>query len=314
VDIVRYRLTGLGVSDIAVMRDGRDRILIQLPDMNTREAETIVSTVEQQGALAFHMIVPRTGPHGDGALYAAIEARGFDRDTYGVTGPGTPASPDAGAEDARFDWLRTPDRMTEGGELRRGYFRIVVRDPLLTGAHIVAARAASDHRGEHWRVQVELDPEGAQRFLELSRDNPGRQLGIILDGRLVSAPHIGELVDEGRTEIVGDFAEREARDLAVILQSGALSVRVSRESQTRVGPSLGEDSIRRGVRSLMAGLAAVILFIVFFYRLAGMIAVAALMANLMILAAILSWLDAAVALPGIAGGILLVGIRSTRRS
>ncbi len=308
VDIVRYRLTGLGVSDIAVMRDGRDRILIQLPDMNTQEAEAIVATVEQQGALAFHMIVPRTGPHGNAALYAAIEAHGSRLDIHGVTGEGMPASSVAGGTDARFDWLRTPDRVTDGGELRRGYFRVVVRDPLLTGAHIIAARAASDHRGEHWRVQVEFDPEGAQRFLELSRDNPGRQLGILLDGRLVSAPHIGELVDEGRTEIVGDFAEREARDLAVILQSGALRVRVSRESQTRIGPSLGEDSIRRGVWSLVVGLVAVILFMVLFYRIAGLIAVAALMANLMILAAILSWLDAAVALPGIAGGILLVGI------
>ncbi len=306
VDIVRYRLTGIGVGDVAVRRDGKDRILIQLPDMDSREAESVVQAVEQQGVLEFRMIVPRTGPHGHPHLYASIEAQGLDRDKFGLTMDGTPT--DDSSAGAVFDWLRTPDRATEEGELRRGYFRVVAREAVLAGADIVAARAAVDHRGENWRVQVEFDSEGSQRMLEVTRDNPGRQLGIVLDGRLVSAPHIAEIVDEGRTEIMGDFAEREARDLAVILQSGALRVSVTRESQTRIGPSLGEDSIRRGGLSLMAGLAAVVAFTVLFYRVAGLIAVAALAANLAILAAILSWLDSAVALPGIAGGILLVGI------
>ncbi|MDP6809861.1 MAG: protein translocase subunit SecD [Kiritimatiellia bacterium] len=308
VDIVRYRLTGIGVGDVAVRRDGKDRILIQLPDMDSREAEVIVQAVEQQGVLEFRMIVPRTGPQGHPHLYAAIEAQGLDHDTYAISAEGVQGAPGAATAEEPFDWLRTPDRATEDGELRRGYFRVVAREAILTGSDIVAARAAADHRGENWRVQVEFDPAGAQRMLEVTRDNPGRQLGIVLDGRLVSAPHIAELVDEGRTEIMGDFAEREARDLAVILQSGALRVSVTRESQTLIGPSLGEDSIRRGVLSLMVGLAAVVAFMVFIYRGAGVIAVTALAANLAILAAILSWLDSAVALPGIAGGILLVGI------
>jgi protein-export membrane protein SecD/preprotein translocase SecF subunit len=308
VDIVRHRLSGIGVSDIAVMRDGRDRILIQLPDMNTDEAEAVVQTVEQQGVLAFRMIVPRTGAQGQPSLYAAIESQGFGSDTRGLTAAGTLPLDAEHRDHAPFDWLRTPDTATEGGDLRRGYFRVVQRTPVLTGSRIIAARHASDHRGENWRVQVEFDAEGSQRFLETTRDNLGRQLGIVLDGRLVSAPYIGEVVDEGRTEIIGDFAEREARNLAVILQSGALKVRVSRESQTRIGPSLGEDSIRRGVRSLAAGFLAVVLFMALYYRVAGLIAVSALLANMLILAAILSALDSAVALPGIAGAILLVGI------
>ena len=302
VDIVRYRLTGIGVSDIAVMRDGGDRILIQLPDMDSRQAEAIIQTVEQQGDLAFRMILSRTGAQGQAALYAAIEQQGITQDQRGIAADGRPQ------DDGSFDWLRTPDVTTEDGILRRGYFRVVARDPLLVGAHIVAARAAADHRGEQWRVQVEFDAEGSQRFLEVTRAHPGRQLGIVLDGRLVSAPVIGELVDEGRTEIIGDYSEKEARNLAVILQSGALKVRVSRESQTRIGPSLGEDSVRRGLLSLAIGLIAVVVFMTFYYRLAGLVAVAALLATMLILAAVLSALDAAVALPGIAGGILLVGI------
>ena len=308
VDIVRHRLSGIGVSDIAVMRDGKDRILIQLPDMDTREAEAVVKTAEQQGVLAFRMIVPRTGTEGRPLLYAAIEGHGFESDTHGITMEGAHALEAVPLDHAPFDWLRTPDTATESGGLRRGYFRVVHRAPVLTGSHIVAARAASDHRGENWRVQVEFDSEGSRRFLEITRDNLDRQLGIVLDGRLVSAPYIGEVVDEGRTEIIGDFAEREACNLAVILQSGALKVRVSRESQTRIGPSLGEDSIRRGAQSLTVGLLAVVVFMAFYYRIAGLIAVSALLANMLILTAILSALDSAVALPGIAGAILLVGI------
>ncbi|NQU40614.1 MAG: protein translocase subunit SecD [Lentisphaerae bacterium] len=302
VDIVRYRLTGVGVGDIAVMRDGKDRILIQLPDMDSGQADMIVKTVEQQGVLAFHMIRSRSGPQGQAALYAAIEQQGIATDRRGIADDGTPDP------DGAFDWLSTPDTTSEDGELRSGYFRVVERVPVLAGSHIIAARAASDHHGGAWRVQVEFDPEGSQTFLETTRDHLGRQLGILLDGRLVSAPHIGEVVDEGRTEIVGAFSEREARDLAVILQSGALKVRVSRESQMRIGPSLGEDSVRRGLRSLMVGLAAVIIFMIITYRAAGLIAVVALLANMIILAALLSALDAAVALPGIAGAILLIGI------
>jgi len=302
VDIVRHRLSGIGVSDIAVMRDGQDRILIQLPGMNTREADAIVDTVEQQGVLAFRLIVSRTGAHGSPSLYAAIEGRGVTNDVQGVSATGEQA------EAGPFDWLRSPDRATETGELRRGYFRGVHKEPVLTGAHIVAARAACDHRGEQWRVQVEFDAEGSQRLLQVTRDHLGHQLGIVLDGRLVSAPRIGEVVDEGRTEIVGDFSEHEARSLAVILQSGALRVRVTPESRTRIGPSLGEDSIRRGILSLLVGFIAVVGFMVFNYRLAGVVAIGALVANMAILAAILSALDAAVALPGIAGAILLVGM------
>ncbi|MBT3295854.1 MAG: protein translocase subunit SecD [Verrucomicrobia bacterium] len=302
VDIVRYRLTGIGVGDIAVMRDGRDRILIQLPDMDSQQADMIVKTVEQQGVLAFHMIRPRSGPQGHAALYAAIEKQGVSTDLSGIASDGT-LDPEGA-----FDWLRTPDTTTEDGEVRSGYFRVVERSPLLAGSHIIAARAASDHRGEAWRVQVEFDPEGSQQFLQTTRDHHGRQLGILLDGRLVSAPYIGETVDEGRTEIVGAFSESEAHHLAIVLQSGALKVRVSRESQMRIGPSLGEDSVRRGLRSLIVGLVAVIVFMIITYRAAGLIAVAALLANLAILAALLSALDAAVALPGIAGAILLIGI------
>ncbi len=302
VDIVRHRLSGIGVSDIAVMRDGKDRILIQLPGMNAREADAIVETVEQQGVLAFRLIVSRTGEHGNSALYATIEGHGLTNDVHGITANGV--------QDAagHLDWLRSPDRATEAGALRRGYFRVVQQDSVLTGSHIVAARAACDHRGEQWRVQVEFDAEGSQRLLQVTRDYLGRQLGIVLDGRLVSAPHIGEIVDEGRTEIVGDFSEHEAHSLAVILQSGALKVRVTRESRTRIGPSLGEDSIRRGILSLLVGFVAVVGFMVLNYRLAGVVAIGALIANLVILAAILSGLDAAVALPGIAGAILLVGM------
>ncbi len=308
VDIVRHRLSGIGVSDIAVMRDGKDRILIQLPDMDTIEAEAVVRTVEQQGVLAFRMIVPRTGSHGQPSIYTAIENKGFESDTHGVTATGNLPQETEQRDHAPFDWLRTPDTATDSGDLRQGYFRVVHRAPMLTGSHIIAARAASDHRGGNWRIQVEFDTEGSRLFMETTRDNLDRQLGIVLDGRLVSAPYIGEVVDEGRTEIIGDFAEREARNLAVILQSGALKVRVSRESQTRIGPSLGEDSIRRGVRSLAVGFLAVVLFMALYYRVAGLIAVGALLANMLILAAVLSALDSAVALPGIAGAILLVGI------
>jgi preprotein translocase subunit SecD len=152
-----------------------------------------------------------------------------------------------------------------------------------------------------------LNTEGAVKFSRVTTDNVGRSLAIVLDNQVTSAPRIdGPIEREGR--ITGQFTPQEASDLALVLRSGALPATLTYLEQREVGPSLGADSIRAGVTASLLGLVLVTLFMLSYYKLAGINAFVSIVLNLVILLGFMAYLGAVMTLPGIAGFILTIGM------
>ncbi len=179
----------------------------------------------------------------------------------------------------------------------------------LTGDRLQSARAEPDHESTvYWQVSFSLDRRGTSMFGKLTRENVGRQLAISLDGQISSAPVIQTAITQGQGRITGRFTSQEASDLALLLRAGALPATVTIEEERTVGPGLGRDSIRQGVTAALIGALLVVLFAVFYYRLTGLVATAALAANVLILLAILAQFGLVLTLPGLAGIVLTVGM------
>ncbi len=149
---------------------------------------------------------------------------------------------------------------------------------------------------------------GGKQFAELTSANVGRRLAIVLDGNLYSAPVIRERIPSGQAQITGSFTSETATDLAIVLRAGALPAPVQVLEERTVGPSLGADSIHKGIVSSAAAALAVVLFMLIYYRLSGLIADVALALNLLILLAALAGFHATLTLPGIAGVVLTIGM------
>ena len=157
-------------------------------------------------------------------------------------------------------------------------------------------------------VSFTLDRIGAQKFGRATTDNVGKRLAIVLDGKIISAPNINEPITSGKGMISGNFTFQQATDLALLLRSGALPTPLDIVEERTVGPDLGEDSIKSGVTSLIVGFILVIIFMFYKYRVFGLVANIALIANLLMLVGVLTILEATLTLPGIAGIILTVGM------
>jgi preprotein translocase subunit SecD len=156
-------------------------------------------------------------------------------------------------------------------------------------------------------VHFSLSRDAAQRFGPFTQRNLQKRLAIVLDHRVQSAPVIqGQIEDSG--EITGNFSQESAKDLALVLRAGALPASIKYQEESTVGPSLGADSIREGVRASIISLLAVMIFLLIYYRLSGVNAVLALFLNLVILMAALAYFKAVLTLPGIAGVILTIGM------
>ena len=179
---------------------------------------------------------------------------------------------------------------------------------ILSGENLVDSQPSFNNQSNKPAVTFTLDRVGAQKFGRVTTDNVGKRLAIILDGKIISAPSINEAIPSGNGIISGNFSFQEATDLALLLRSGALPTPLSVVEERTVGPDLGEDSIRSGIRSLIVGFMLVILFMLYKYRIFGLIANTALIANLLMLIGILTIIEATLTLPGIAGIILTVGM------
>jgi preprotein translocase subunit SecD len=185
-------------------------------------------------------------------------------------------------------------------------FYLVRRTATVTGRDLRNAKPSLDETNRP-AVSFSLNADGARKFGKATGENIGRRLAIILDGRVQSAPVIeGRIFDEGR--ISGTFTQQETQDLSLVLRSGALPASLTYLEENTVGPSLGADSIRSGVLASLAGLAAVALFMLFYYHLSGINAIVALLFNLAILLGMMSYIGATMTLPGIAGFVLTMGI------
>tara|TARA_Y100000590_G_scaffold75242_1_gene83089 strand:- start:4377 stop:5930 length:1554 start_codon:yes stop_codon:yes gene_type:complete len=179
---------------------------------------------------------------------------------------------------------------------------------ILNGDNLVDAKPRMDTQNNDTIVSFTLDRVGAKKFGKATTENVGKQLAIILDGKIISAPSIREPIVGGSGQISGNFTFQSATDLALLLRSGALPAPMNIIEERTVGPDLGKDSIKSGILSLIVGFSLVVLFMMYKYRIFGLIANLALVTNLFLLTGVLTLFGATLTLPGIAGIILTVGM------
>src|SRR5688572_20820428 len=280
---IERRVNELGVAEPIVARQGAaDQILVQLPGVTdvARAKEIIRNTA----LLELKIVEQGPFPSEEAARQAYNNALPPDL----VTIPGS------------------QDVAGTGGGTPTTVYYVVRRVPPITGRDLRNARTSLDQNNLP-SVGFTLNQEGAQRFGQLTEQNVGRSLAIILDNRVFSAPTIqGRITDEG--QITGAFTQQEASDLALVLRSGALPASLDFLEERTVGPSLGADSIRAGVTAAVGGLVLVMTFMLFYYRLAGLNALTSIVTNLVILLGMMAYLGATMTLPGFAGFILTIGI------
>ena len=179
---------------------------------------------------------------------------------------------------------------------------------ILSGDNLINAKPTVDNQTGQTVVSFTFDRVGAKKFGRITTDNVGRSIAIILDNKIISAPVIREPILGGNGQISGNFTFQSATDLALLLRSGSLPAPLTIVEERTVGPDLGEDSIKSGAISLAIGFLLVIIYMIYKYRLLGIIADLALIINLVLLIGILTILEATLTLPGIAGIILTVGM------
>ena len=275
--VIRNRVDQFGVAEPTIQKQGENRILVQLPGV--QDPARAKALIGKTAVLEFKLVDDQVT---DPARAAREGAPPGDEILFG----------------RRVD----PSTKTE---TRVPY--VVKKETLLTGDLISDASVRVSDVGEPY-VSVGFDSVGARVFGEVTEKNVNKGLAIVLDGNVHSAPVIRERIPSGQAQISGGFTFEEASDLAIVLRTGALQAPVQVLEERTVGPSLGADSIRKGVVSTLAGAIAVFLFMLIYYRLAGAIADLALLLNLVVLLAAMAWFQATLTLPGIAGIVLTIGM------
>ncbi|MEO8260864.1 MAG: protein translocase subunit SecD, partial [Acidobacteriota bacterium] len=276
---IERRVNELGVTEPSIARQGQsgDQILVQLPGVTDvdRAKEIIRST----GTLELKIVEQGPVAAREGLLVNGQVPPGMD------IVPGAPSPGDPG-----------------GGTV----FYLVRKAAAVTGKDLRNARGTIDENNQP-AVSFTLNNDGASRFGKVTGENIGKQLAIILDGRVQSAPRIeSRIAADGR--ITGSFTQEEVQNLSLILRSGALSASMDYMEEKTIGPTLGADSIRSGMLASAVGLLLVIAFMLIYYKLSGINAVIALLFNLVILLGLMAYIGVVMTLPGIAGFVLTMGI------
>jgi SecD/SecF fusion protein len=284
LEVLRRRVDALGVSEPSLQRSGERRIIVELPGV--ADPEQAVAVIGRTAQLAFH---PVLGPPDAAA-------------------PTTTSSDASGPQD-----LVLTD--ADGSRLR-------VAPARMTGEAVGTARATlGGSFGGQWEVQVEFRGEGSGQWADLTGEaacapqgDPRRRIAIVLDTEIISSPEVspgiacGTGITGGDTVISGQFTEREAKNLALLIRAGALPVPVTVVEQRTIGPTLGDAAISASVRATIIGASLTILYMLVYYRLLGALAALALGAYGLISFAVLIGLGATLTLPGIAGFVLAIGM------
>ena len=277
LETIRNRVDQFGVAEPSIQQQGENRILVQLPGV--QDPERAKALIGKTALLEFKLVddkidpetALRTGvPEGDEILYQ----RRVDKETH---------------------------------QERKVPF-VVQKKAYVTGRDVATARVSIDQNTSEPYVSVDFNAAGGRAFGDLTEANVGRRLAIVLDGNVHSAPQTRERIPSGRAQITGGFTSAEATDLAIVLRAGALPAPVQVLEERTVGPSLGADSIRKGLISTVAAALAVVLFMLIYYRLSGLVADLALTLNLLLLMAAMAGFHATLTLPGIAGVVLTIGM------
>ncbi len=316
VDVVRRRLNNSGLAEIPVTRQGDDKILVQLPGMDQSQAQDALAVIQKQGSLEFRMVVSEDDER-FGRLVTLMRRKNLTGEKYNLhedTLESVPAS-EVGEDgtstvDGRmlFDWLKEPDEIGKDGGVHTRGFLLVMKRVEMRGDSIASARAEPDPARAGWQVALTFDSAGAIEFERVTAANLHKRLAIVLDGQLQSAPTIQSRIAGGHAVITGNFDQRSASQLDVVLKSGSLKVKIEKEYDNSVGATLGEDSIRSGVNAMLIGAAAVIVFMAAYYLIAGFVTDVVLILNILLIMAVLAAFGATMTLSGFAGLVLTIGM------
>jgi len=275
IETIRNRLDQFGLSEPIVSKQGKDKILVELAGIKTQ--------AEEQRA---RELISRA---------AKLELMAVDEDRNGrvmsMSNDDAAAYGDVILEDAKSPSIKY----------------LVHEIPILDGGMLTNANVGFDQNNRPV-INFKLNAEGAEIFGDFTGKNVGKRLAVVLDGKVYSAPNINERIGGGSGQISGNYTVLEAKDLAIALRSGALLAPIYLMEKRSVGPSLGADSIKASLIALVGGFVLVIIFMVLYYRMAGVIANIALIVNLFLLLAVMSLFGATLTLPGMAGIVLTVGM------
>ena len=271
IETIRRRVDAMGTTEPSIQREGRNRVLVQVPGVS--DVERLKHLIGETGKLEFKMVDPSADalqiaqtkqvPPGDELIYSSDD-------------PPVP---------------------------------YVLKDQVLvSGQNLVDAQPGFDGQTGEPIVTFRFDAAGAKRFGRVTQDNVGLPFAIILDNKVISAPVIREPILGGTGQISGNFSVQEANDLSVLLRSGALPAKLTVIEERTVGASLGADSIESGKVAAYWGLGLVVIFMFVAYGLFGLFANLALIINVALIFAVLSLMGATLTLPGIAGIVLVIGI------
>lgn len=275
VETIRNRLDQFGLSEPSVTRQGKDKILVELAGIKTVEEEQRARELISRAAKLQLMAVDEDRA---GRVYTMSDSEAA---TYG---------------DVILEDTANPQ------------IKYLVREiPILDGGMLTDAHVGFDENNRPL-ISFTLNAEGAEIFGDFTGASVGKRLAVVLDGKVYSAPNINERIGGGSGQISGSYTVTEAKDLAIALRSGSLLAPIYVMEKRSVGPSLGADSIRAALLALVSGFGLVILFMMFYYGLAGVIANLAVVINLFIILGTISLLGATLTLPGMAGIVLHIGL------
>lgn len=275
IETIRNRLDQFGLAEPLVARQGEEKILVQLAGIKSQEEEKRARELISRAAKLELMAVDEE---------RAARVNNMTPSDAAVYG-------DVILEDSKNPQIKY----------------LVNEIPILDGGMLTNAQVGFDQNNRPV-INFSLNAEGAEIFGDFTGRSVGKRLAIVLDGKVYSAPNINERIGGGSGQISGDYTVLEAKDLAIALRSGALLAPIYLMEKRSVGPSLGADSIKASMIALIGGFVLVIIFMVIYYKLAGIIANIALVANLFIIFAVMSLFGATLTLPGMAGIVLTVGM------
>lgn len=268
INNIRNRVDGMGVNEVSIHQYTEDKIIIQMP--NVENPEEIKNIIGKTAKMTFH------------------EVRDYRHE---------------GADDDwkyQFDQFQTPNK--EGKIIY-----LLSKRAEMDGSMLKSAKASfNDNRQP--AVFFEFDSMGATKFASLTKQNVGKMIAIVVDKQVVTAPSIQESIVTGRGMISGNFTMQEAHNLAVVLRAGVLPAKMEVVEEKLIGPTLGQEYINKGVRSIMVSLCIVIAIIVAIYKLFGVFAAVGLIMNIVFILAAMVWLKITLTLPGIAGMVLTIGM------
>ncbi len=308
LELLRNRVDKFGVAEPSIRPSGKEAIEIQLPGI--KDINSVKNALGSTGSLEYRL-VDDSWSEKAGAKFQEKQAAGFPADWNQNIKFLNDLAAEISAEihlPEGFQIMFVYERIKDSKKIAAQYPLALEKVPAVVGTDISEASVNRDEYGQIV-VSFRTTAEGAAKFADATKkENRGRRLAIVLDDKIRNAPRVNEQISTGSGQITGGFTHEEATTLARIIKEGALPVDLQIIEERVVGPSLGQDSINDGVNAAIIGLILVMVFMIIYYKAAGIIADFALVLNMVFMLAVLSLLGFTLTLPGIAGFVLTVGM------